>query len=128
MEVAKLEGQEITRAKKLNPTNKTFFQNLLIIWSCGAVIFFHKLMLRIRDVYPGSNFFPFRITDPRLRKSWIPYPDPHKKFQLFLTQKLKRVLSIHPGYRILALGFFHPGSRVQGSKSTGFQIRNIGFL
>ncbi len=30
---------------------------------------------------------------------------------------------VHPGSRILMLTFFHPGSRIQGSKSTQSRIR-----
>jgi hypothetical protein len=33
-----------------------------------------KAVLRIRDVYPGSEFFPSRIQDQK--DSWIPDPDP----------------------------------------------------
>jgi hypothetical protein len=57
-------------------------------------------VLRIRDVYPGSEFF----------QSWI--PDLHQKI---------------PGCssRIRILTFTHPRSR--GQKSTGSRIRNTGF-
>jgi hypothetical protein len=36
-------------------------------------------VLRIRDVYPGSDFFPYRIPDSGSTRSWIPDPDPQEK-------------------------------------------------
>jgi hypothetical protein len=34
---------------------------------------------------PDPNFY---ISDPGSKRSWIPAPDPHKRNQVFLTQKI----------------------------------------
>jgi hypothetical protein len=44
-----------------------------------------KAVLRIRDVYPGSEFsFP----DPGSKRFRIPDPNPHQRIKVFLTPKL----------------------------------------
>ncbi len=86
-------------------------------------------MWRIRDVYPGSDFFPSRIPDPNCL-----HPGSRiliKEFKYFNPQKSKKMVSkllknlirvVHPGSRIRMLTFSHPGSRIQGSKSTQSRI------
>ncbi len=66
-------------------------------------------VLRIRDVYSGSDFFPSRI-----RIGSIPYPHQIIKY---LTQK-KWIINSRK-YDPCCSGswlFTHPGSRIQGSK------------
>jgi hypothetical protein len=76
-----------------------------------------KPVLRIRDVYPGPEFF-----HPGFRVKKI--TDPHQKIQVFLTQK--NVSKLLENWMFIADPdlFSHPGSR--GKQSTGSQIRNIG--
>jgi hypothetical protein len=57
-----------------------------------------RLLLRIRDVYHGSEFFPSRIQDkkipdPESKRFRIPDPDPHQSIKVFLTQKIVAKLS-----------------------------------
>ncbi len=84
---------------------------------------------RIRDVYPGSDFFPSRIPDPnclhpgsRILKEFK-YFNPHKVKKM-VSKLLKNMIRVvHLGSRIRMLTFSHPGSRIQGSKSTQSRIR-----
>ncbi len=77
-------------------------------------------MLRIRDKHPGwIRFFPSSRVDK------IPVQDQHQRIQVFFTQNL--ILSsqkLHPGclFRIPSLDFFP--SRIKGSESTRYRIRN----
>jgi hypothetical protein len=64
---------------------------------------------RIRDVYPGSEFFPFRI---RIKE--FKYSNP-KWFQALGNM----IRVVYPGYGFWF--FTHPGSR--GQQSTGSRIR-----
>ncbi len=73
----------------------------------------YKTLWRIRDIYPGSNFFPSRMPDPnclhprsRIRTVSIPDPDPKK------IENMIRV--VHPGSRIRMMTFYP--SRIPGSK------------
>ncbi len=43
-------------------------------------------VLRIQDVYPGSEFFPSQIQDPGSRVKKI--LDPHQRIQVFYPKKL----------------------------------------
>ncbi len=69
-----------------------------------------KAVLRIRDVYPGSDFFPSRK------------PDPHKKMlkKKKIISKLSEIWSglfiPDPDSRSGSWFFTHPGSRIQVSK------------
>ncbi len=78
-----------------------------------------EAVLRIRDVYPGSDFFH--------SGSWIQgWQDPGsgsatKNFSIFNAKNLywvlkNRIRNVHPGSRILAPDFFP--SRIQGPNST----------
>jgi hypothetical protein len=80
---------------------------------------------RIRDVYPGSDFFPSRIPDPnclnpgsRILIKEFKYSNPKKAKKWFLSSKK------YPGCssRIRMLTFSHPGSRIQGSNGTQSRI------
>jgi hypothetical protein len=84
-------------------------------------------VLRIRDVYPGFRIRLFSIPDPgsELSPSRIPDPGSSSKNLSILTPKkakiwfqaLKNMIwVVHPGSRFRMLTFFHPGSRIQGSK------------
>ncbi len=72
-------------------------------------------VLRIRDVYPGSDFFPSRIRtvsipDPGSSSKNLSILTPPKaKKKWFLSSK-KYDPGCHPGSRILMLTFSHPGS------------------
>ncbi len=74
-----------------------------------------KAVLQIRDVYPGSEFFPSRI------------PDLHQRI---LTQKLvfyalgNMIRVVHPGSG--SWFFTHPGSRDQKGTGSRIRIRNTG--
>jgi hypothetical protein len=73
-------------------------------------------VLRIRDVYPGSEFIS--ISDPESKRFRFLDPDPHQNNLSILTQKIISKLSgnmnrgVHPGS---GSWFFYP-SRIQGSK------------
>ena len=48
-----------------------------------------KSVLRIRDVYPGSDFFPSRIPDPNFfhpstAKEFVPPSDTHCLYKLYI--------------------------------------------
>ncbi len=96
---------------------------------CGIVqVLVKKPMVRIREVYPGSEFFPSRIPDPGSKR----FPDPGYESAAnnlsILTQKLfLSSRKYYPGccsslIRILIfLPVPNPGSR--GHKGTGSRIR-----
>jgi hypothetical protein len=67
-------------------------------------------VLRIRDVYPGSEFL-----HPGSRIKRI--PDPHKRILVFLTLKtvVKMIWDVHPGS-----GFFFPHPGYRGQKALDF--------
>ncbi len=71
------------------------------------LVLMHRVMcsdqtvLRIRDVYPGSEFF---ISDPGSKRFRVPDTDPPSKNMIW---------DVHPGSRGL---FTHHGSRMQGVK------------
>ncbi len=81
-------------------------------------------MLRIRDVYPGSDFFLSRIPDlgseffhpgSRIRIKEFKYFNPKKCF--IISRKLGNMVRVfHPGSRSGSSLFIHPGSRIHGSK------------
>jgi hypothetical protein len=74
------------------------------------------LVLRIRDVYPGSKIYH---TGSRVEK----IPDRHQRILLFLTQKIfTKLPEIWSRMFIPDPDFFHPESR--GHKSTGSRTRN----
>jgi hypothetical protein len=83
----------------------------------GLAFFHFVAVLRIREVYPGSEFFLSRIQGQRIR---IPDSDPHQRITVILTQKKISKLSenmirdVHPGSG--SWFFTHTGSRIQGSK------------
>jgi hypothetical protein len=57
-----------------------------------------RAVLRIRDVYPGSEFFPFRIPErnffiPDPGSKRFPDPHPHQRNLIILTQKMVSKLS-----------------------------------
>ncbi len=74
-------------------------------------------MLRIRDVFPGSEF---SISDPGSKRFRILNPAPHKRIEVFLTQKLvskalgNMIRDVHLGSRMGILNFYP--SWIQGSK------------
>ncbi len=76
--------------------------------------FAQKPLLRIRDVYPGSESFPCRIQDQKDLRT----PDPHPH------QRAPRITirGVHSGSG--SWFFTHPGSRIQGSKGSRIRIRN----
>ncbi len=82
-------------------------------------------VLRTRDVYPVSEFFPSRIPDPGSKR--FPNPHPHLRTIVFEPKKLflsSRKYDLGCSSRIRILIFFtHPGSRIQGKKGTGSRIR-----
>ncbi len=67
------------------------------------------LVLRIRDVYPGSEFFPSRIPDPNFF-----HPGTASKNLIIIAQKNcfqalgNRIRTVHPG----SWFFIYPGSRI----------------
>jgi hypothetical protein len=72
-------------------------------------------VLRIRDVYPGSEFFPSRILDP------------DQRIQVFTQQIVLKLSEI--GFRLFILDP-NPellSSRIQGSKWHRIRIRNTAF-
>ncbi len=83
-------------------------------------------VLRIRDVYPGSEFFH---PGSRVKKFRIPDPDPYQRILVFVTQKIVSKLSeiwseMFILYQDPDLDFLpipDPGSRVQ--KGTGSRSR-----
>jgi hypothetical protein len=86
-----------------------------------------KSVRRIRDVYPGSGFFPSRIPNPnclhpgsRILIKEFKYFNPKKgkKNGFYALKTMIRV--VHPGSRIRMLTFSHPGSR--GQKGTQSRI------
>ncbi len=77
---------------------------------------------RIRDVYPGSDFFPSQIPDlnclhpgSQILIKEFKYFNPKKAKKWFLSSK-NMIRVVHHGSRIRMLTFSHPGSRIQGSK------------
>ncbi len=84
-----------------------------------------KSVLRIWEVYPGSEFFPFRIPGQKDSGSRIPDPYPHQRIEVFLTQKIVCKLSEiwsgmfipDPVYGSWFLPIPDPGYR--GQKGTG---------
>jgi hypothetical protein len=75
-----------------------------------------KAVLRIPDVYPGSEFYP---SGYRIRTKELKY------FKPKIVSKLSEIWSgfVHPGSGSGGPEFFtHPGSR--GKKGTGSRIRN----
>ncbi len=78
-------------------------------------------MLRIRDVYPESEF---SISDLGSKK--IPDPVPHKKNSFQALGNMIRDIIPDPNPDF----FPHTGSRIQGSKrqGTGSRIRNTGIF
>ncbi len=54
-------------------------------FNCKATSMSHSAVLRIRDVYPGSEYFPFRS---RIQICFIPDPGSASKNLSILTQKL----------------------------------------
>jgi hypothetical protein len=92
--------------------NRLLYRNSLWKWTFFAV-------LRIRDVYPGSEFF-----HPRSRNRI-------KEFKYFIPKKL--VLSsrkFYPGCSSWSESWFltHPGSRGQKGTGSRIRIRNTAFL
>jgi hypothetical protein len=72
-------------------------------------IFEQKSVLRIPDVYPGSEFF---YPGPRVKK--IPDLDPHQRIFVFLTQKIVSKLSEKSsGMLISDPDFSHSGSCIR---------------
>jgi hypothetical protein len=90
-----------------------------------------QAVLRIRDVYPGSEFFPSRIQDQK--NSWIPgsRSGSASKILSILTQKIVSKLSEiwskifipdpDPDPNLDFLHILDPGSR--GQKGTGSRVR-----
>ena len=95
-------------------------------WEVSIAIEIHlgshhlNAVLRIRDVYPGSEFFPSCIPDPNLSSRIPDLGSASKNSSILIPQLL--FLTSHkydPGcsIRIWILIFFtHPGFRIQGSK------------
>jgi hypothetical protein len=53
-------------------------------------------VLRIRDVYPGSDFFPSSIQDPGSRIRTVSIPDPgssSKNLSILTPKKAKKMVS-----------------------------------
>ncbi len=72
---------------------------------------------RIRNVYPGSDFFPSWIQDPNCLHPWSPDPGSSSQNLSILTHKkhkngfkaLKNMIRVvHPGFWIRMLTFSHP--------------------
>ncbi len=85
-------------------------------------------MLRIRNVYPGSDFFPSRIPDPNCL-----HPGSASKNLSILTQKKKKEMGSNcrkydPGCSSGCWLSTHPGSRIQGSKRPRIRTRNTGIF
>jgi hypothetical protein len=66
-----------------------------------------KAVSRIRDVYPGTDFFPSWILDPR--SEFFPSRIRIKEFKYFNPKNGFKSLGI-------MIRVVHPGSRIQGSK------------
>jgi hypothetical protein len=85
-----------------------------------------KPVWRIRDVYPGSDFFPSRIPDPGSELSPSRIPDHIKEFKYLNPKKAKKWFLSSKKYdpgcssRIRMLTFSHPGFR--GQKGTQSRI------
>jgi hypothetical protein len=86
-----------------------------------------KAVWRIRDVYPGSDFFPSRIPDPnclhpgsRILIKEFKYFNPKKSQKWFLIM----IRVVHPGSGCWLSPIPDPGSR--GQKGTQSRIPNPG--
>ncbi len=76
-------------------------------------------MSRIRDAYPGSDFFPSRIRS-------FSIPDPHKEFQYFNPKKI--VSKLQEIWSGLFIPDPYPGSRGQKGTGSWIRIRNTDFV
>ncbi len=93
-------------------------------------LLFHIPVLWIRDVYPGSEFFPSRIPDPGSKR--FPDPHPHPKnleFKYFNPKNCFQILgnmiqNVQSGSG--SWFFTHLGSRIQGTKSHRNPDRGFG--
>ncbi len=106
---------------KLSVFRKVFVAYLQSFWDISD-LFLLKAVLRIRDVYPGSNSFLFRIPDLGSRVDKIPDPHPHQRILVFLSLNTETKFSnVRSGMFIPDPGFwlwifYHSGSRIQRSK------------
>jgi hypothetical protein len=88
-------------------TETTLISEDKVGWiSFNSPCFISHAVLRIRDVYPGSEFFLSRIPDPKFFRSGFKYLNP-KKWSLN-SRKYDQGCS--------SWLLTHPGSRIQGSK------------
>ncbi len=93
----------------------------------------YSTVLRIPDVYRGSQDRTFSITDPGSSLDKIPDPDPHQRIKILLTQKSDKVFKRKSGMFIPDHGsciciFFFPDPRARKAPDTGSGSANTGIV